>query len=264
MRKIDRIIRESIDKVITEGYSGKYAEDWMNKELIPKIGRWLKSVKTNKPNVDRTFFTSVYTNGYAFDKRYTMMMRGRNTYSVVIKLCYFPDKIFDYGVGGITYTPKSLDDKNIEVILNVNKDAELPFIYRALTHEFTHVIDFITSRKKGKDSYFGYQHQMELGYEIPSCIMKVMYLLWDNSEFNAWQTNVNNNTDLFNEHFEEIMNCLNKANEINDERTWNNVRKYLADKVKQSLSNKTSMWIKKYFIDTSFKLLKKFTKKVSV
>ena len=262
--KIDRIIRESINKVITEGYAGKYAEYWINNELIPKIGRWLKSVKTNKPNVDRTFFTSVYTNGRAFDKRYTMMIRGRNTYSVVVKLCYFPDKIFDNGVGGTTYTPQSLNDKNIEVILNINKDAELPFIYRALVHEFTHVIDFINGIKNGNDTYFGYKHQMELGYAIPVCIMKVMYLLWDNSEFNAWQANVNNNTDLFNEHFEEIMKCLNKANEIDDENTWNNVKNYLVGKIGSRIENKTPAGVKKYFIDTSLKLLDKFTKKVKL
>ena len=113
---IDRIIRESIDNVITEGYSGKYAEYWLKEKIMPQISRWFKKVKTNKPDADRSFSSIIYTNGLWFDKKCTMIMRGSNTYTVIVKLYYFPDKIFDNGFGGVTHTPQSLNDKNIEII----------------------------------------------------------------------------------------------------------------------------------------------------
>jgi hypothetical protein len=247
MMNIDKIITESINKVITEGYSGKYAEDWINKELIPKIGRWLKKVKANKLDADRSFSSFVYTNGLWFDKKCSMIMRGKNTYIVTVKLNYFPDKIFNNGVGGVTHTPQDLNDRNIEILFNVNKEAGLPSIYRALLHEFTHVVDFITGRKKGNDGYFGYNHQIEGDSSLPDCIVWLLYFLWDTSEFNAWQANVNSDTDLFNQHFEQIMKYLNKANEINDEKTWNNVREYLAGKMGSKMKNATTAWIKKYW-----------------
>ena len=261
---IDGIIKESINRVITEGYSGKYAEYWMNKDLMPKISRWLKAVKANKPSVDRKFTARVYTNGYSFDKTCSMMMRGRNTYTVYITICYFPDKRFEHGAGGETNTPQDSSDKTIDVLLNINNEAGLPIIYRSLIHEFTHVTDFVLGMRNGNNGYYGHKHQVELGYQLPPCIMYVMYYLWDTSEFSAYQAYVNSDIDLFNEHFEEIMKYLNKANEINNEKTWANLRKYLAEKVDLKMGKRTTAWIKKYFIDTSFKLLKNFTKKVDV
>ena len=264
MRKIDRNIRESIDNVITEGYSGRYAENWIKEKIMPQISRWLKKVKANKPDTDRSFSSVVYTNGKWFDKKCSMIMRGPNVYTVFVKLCYFPDKIFSDGVGGVTRTPRSSNDKNIEIMFNITKEAELPSIYRALLHEFTHVVDFIIGRKKGNGGCFGYSHQIEGDNSLPDCIAWPMYFLWDTSEFNAWQTEVNYDTDLFNKHFEQIMKYLSDANKINDEETWNNVKNYLVGKIGSRIENKTPAGVKKYFIDTSLKLLDKFTKKVKL
>ena len=69
---------------------------------------------------------------------------------------------------------------------------------------------------------------------------------------------------MLNQHFEQIMKYLNKANEINDEETWNNLKNYLAGKIGSRIENKTPAGVKKYFIDTSLKLLDKFTKKVKL
>ena len=50
MKKIDRIIRESINKVITEGYSGKYLEDQVD-DFVKKLSDWINSYvkKQNNP-----------------------------------------------------------------------------------------------------------------------------------------------------------------------------------------------------------------------
>jgi hypothetical protein len=263
---INRIISESINRVITEGYSGKYAERWINNNLMPKVTRWLKGVKADKPNIDRRLCVPVYTNGYGFDKRCSMEMRGPYGYLIYVVICYFPDKVFSHGVGGGTYFPSLDRDKNIKLLLNVNKDCDISFIYRALMHEFTHIIDFIIGRRNKRPSSFGYTHQSHLfeGYNLPVCITRILYCLWDGSEFNAWQAYLKSDLDLFNEHFEQLMNFLTEANEINDEETWEELKRYLTDKVNIYCKFKTIDWVKKYFIDTSFKLLKKFTKKTEL
>ena len=257
---IRQIIHEEVNKLITEGYSGKYAEEWVTNELMPKLTKWFKSVKLGKPNVERKFLISVFTNGHSFFKNCTMVNR-RSSYSLTIKFYYFPDKNFYHGVAAKTCTPRSLYDKNIDVIVNFNKDGEIPFVYRTLIHELTHVIDFIIARNKANKNYFGYSHQDDS--RLPDCIMMVMYYIWDTSEFNAWQAYVKSDVNLLNEYFEAVMAYLNEANEINDEETWNGVKNYLAEQ-NPSMINKTAAWIKKYFITTSFNRLKKFIKKVKL
>ena len=262
---IDRIISESIDSVIVEGYSGKYAEDWVSRKVMPKATRWLKAVKANKPDVDRRFQTFVYTNGYGFDEKPSMMMRGKNLFLVQIVICYFPDRNFVDGIGGATEHP-IIDGKNIKILLNVNNTCEPLAMYKVLIHEFTHVIDIIIGRRNGNPFHYGYVHQKYLfeNYSLPNYITWVLYHLWDTSEFNAKQVDYKSDPDTFNRNFEILMNCITKANNTDDEKLWEEVKRYLYERFNMFFKFKTTAWIKKYFINTSFKLLKKFTKKVEI
>ena len=148
----------------------------------------------------------------------------------------------------------------VEIDTNITEGK----IYRTLLHETTHYLDWITRKTK---NYKRYNHQTNSVYftqpNINQKVADVLYFLWDNTEFNAYQSNEKINTC--------INNLYNMIEDVYYDNTidWNVVKEYLVKtysnnetRNKQITKNTSLEKVKKYFIETSMALLKKFIKKI--
>ena len=98
--------------------------------------------------------------------------------------------------------------------------------------------------------------------DVPTYIQWILYTLWNTTEFNAWKSTYNINFDGGDEYFNNLMGALQKANNYNDLEGWSYIRDVVSKSATNlSLSNKSPLDFKNYFIKTSFNRLKKMVKK---
>lgn len=247
---IDKIIRESINRVITEGYAGKDYEYLVN-SYEPNIAKWLDYAKRTYIVEPFRFILNVNVERYNLIADDGTKLAG--SMPVSVRICYRPDYVLGkHGVGGKT----SLSMQGISIEVIATKPATIEQVKSVLLHEITHVVDELICMFKG---YKQYRHQPDDYLSIfPPAVGEVIYRLWDTTEFNAWQTNL----DL-NEFVEDIMEDLQKANEINEPFFWLILGGYL-ESAAGMRSTQSPQRIKKYFLSTSFKLLKKYIKKYKI
>ena len=252
--KIDKIITESINKVIAEGYAGKNLEPIVNTNMN-QIGMWLSSAKRRKSNTPFNFSVPINVGKYGLRNKEGKKVVG--IYKVPITLNYRNDiSLGENGVGGMT----EFDKRTIKIELIVSKEAKIEIIKSVLLHELTHAVDAFISKVTG---YKANSHQPDGTFMFGREVSTILYRLWDTSEFNAWQSY----GDL-NNFVETTMECLEKANEINDTNFWEALGGYLMMNHligrggrMSSRNMRNGARVKKYFINTSFNRLKKFIKK---
>lgn len=252
--KIDEIITESINEVITEGYAGKDLEPIVDTNMN-QIGMWLSSVKRRKSNTQFCFSVPIDVGKYGLRNKEGKRVAG--IFDVPITLEYRNDiSLGENGVGGMT----EFEKRAIKIALIVSKEAKPETIKSVLLHELTHAVDALISKVTG---YKTNSHQPNDTFMFGQEVSIILYRLWDTSEFNAWQSY----GDL-NNFVETTMEYLEKANEINDTHFWEALGGYLMMNhligrgVKMSPRNmRNGARVKKYFINTSFNKLKKFIKK---
>jgi len=263
MRKIDRIIRESIDRVITEGYSGKYLEGQVDdfvKELSDWINRYAK--KQNNPI---SFPGTFYLDPKIINLYSPVGSYGEEDIQIFCNVCYTPDTTY-YKDGCSGSTKFNFDEYGqLESRINIYFDNTFNIIAikSFILHELTHCIDNFIRIKSRPKKFHRHSITGELmnSKNFPFPIKLLFYHLWDNTEFNAWQTYYDKDW-LVN----RLIDSLKKANEINENMVWIKVHHYLMQsKIKPMGCYETNiLGVKKYFIKTSFKLLKKFIKKIKL
>ena len=250
MMNVDKIISESINRVITEGYAGKEYENLFDSGREGIIN-WFETGKKHYFVPPLKFDVYVSLDKYNIVKDDGTPLKG--AMPAHVRICYRPDYMTENG----EVLGKTSFGKEININLEVTKTATFETIKSSFLHEITHVVDILIGLFKG---YTSYRHQPNSFLSVfPPSISEVIYRLWDTTEFNAWQTE----TDL-NDFVETIMEDLKEANKINDRQIWLVLGAYLGSAnqrkpAKRNLRNPDR--IKKYFISTSFNKLKKFIKK---
>lgn len=248
MKKIDRIITESINKVITEGYTAKEYEPLIN-SYGGYIEQWLEQSKRGLTTRSVKFTIDLDFTKYNLEG--PLQAKG-NRLPALITINYDNGQVSGAdGIAGLTNY-----EGMFRITLTVDKRADVEKIKSVLLHEITHVFDGVISIFTNSKS-----HRHQPGGELdvlPRCISDVLYRLWDTTEFNAWQTFYD-----FNRFVEDIMVRLEDANEINNDLVWYMFGLYLT-KNKVRIPNsyiRNAKRLKKYFLDTSFRQLKKYIKK---
>jgi hypothetical protein len=233
---INRIINESINKVITEGYAGRDYEGVVN-TYMSSISDWLNYGKQKYVVRPYRFKIDVSLNKYNLIGSDGTPLRGY--FPVYITLNYRPDyNITGKGVAGET------DVRDLKVTIIATRNATAEFIKTVILHELTHVIDIIIESATG---YKTNGHQPNTNMWLPNCINMILYCLWDTSEFNAWQSY----PDLT-EFVERMMGKLEEANKIEDKETWEALGGYLLlNRLPRKISirnMRNAARIKKYFM----------------
>lgn len=281
MRKIDRIISESIDNVITEGYAGKHLSDQIEKRTDP-IMEWIKSC--NDGNCTQFKVSDVFKvnlKPFQRDGVYMQQKFQKNS-KVYVQYIYTPDKSYPTKIVAITKNRYNRKLRDIYIDFYIGNTADADAIRYGLTHELTHAMDVRTDEWlngffNGSTKYHQHQINMDEYQEIPFEFKELMYILWDTSEFNAWQSSYALKGGDFNGFFETMMSYLQKAYDENDPKVWAAVRAYLVNKNSvfflgsyfgkrngRDFRNTPLPAVKKYFITTTLNKLKKFTKKVKL
>ena len=133
------------------------------------------------------------------------------------------------------------------------------FNVQTLRHEITHFFDMRFAEQQGRKmqrhSYSGLDTHID-----NDDVKDILYGLWDNTEFNAFQANIT---------YAKLVNFKNQTEKILDElendwsfTTWNEIKEYFEDSLNpQFWENKSLEYVKKYFLATTRKLLKKFIRK---
>lgn len=252
-----KIIFEEIKKVIQEGYAAKQED--------------IKEICLKKANEIMSFVKDALQNGNGNDEKETIYC---GMLSIRILLHPIDTKRSPSGMLRAYFT---IEHGSFSSYLTTGRIQEYPIIfmeidsniteqkiYTTLLHEITHYLDWITW--KGK-KYKRYKHQTQDVYNIQENIdpkvANILYFLWDNTEFNAYQSSDQINTWVNNFH--------TMIEEVYNDKTidWNAVKEYLIKKYsdnetqnKQITPNTSLDKVKKYFIVTSMHLLKKFIKKI--
>ena len=145
-------------------------------------------------------------------------------------------------------------------------------LYEILSHELTHKLDYDRLLDMDDNGNAYVSHFIDAPKDkLPTCIRKVLYILWNTSEFNAWQSsynmiNTNGLTGL-----KALKYYINQCNSINDPNIWATVGEVLSEtteiekqvwNVKNKYAGKSPQWIKKYFMRVSNDKYNKFVKKV--
>lgn len=160
----------------------------------------------------------------------------------------------------ISEKDSTFDFKHGAPVFNLNfttgSDDE---IYQTLRHEITHFFDMRFAEQQGRKmqrhSYSGLDTHID-----NDDVKDILYGLWDNTEFNAFQANIT---------YAKLVNFKNQTEKILDElendwsfTTWNEIKEYFEDSLNpQFWENKSLEYVKKYFLATTRKLLKKFIRK---
>ena len=283
---INRVIKESIDEVLTEGYSARHIDDQIQKRIQPLM-QWVENCRNGNDNrmiVNDEF--KVNLKPFYKDNVYMQQKFQKNS-KIKVKYIFTPDREYEGGICGRTGSRYNTNLYNIYIELFLGSNITPDSLLQGLRHELTHAIDMRIS--EWKNSFFGggnikyRNHQINDSeyQEIPMELKLLMYVLWDTAEFNAWQSSYGVKGGDFNGFIEKMMGYLEKANSINDPEVWNAVRYYLVNKNAlfppgfiaggsfgtyghRDFRRSPLDAVKKYFIDTSFKKLKKFIKKVKL
>lgn len=147
------------------------------------------------------------------------------------------------------------------IILYVPRFAKYDDVVESLIHEVTHLVDGLIQEYIGYKSHYYFVPQMEhMG--LPDEAKYILYTLWTTSEFNAWSFNVETNKRRGYDYCELLMDYLKKLYSNNDTDVWTRIKLYVSlSSANDKLMNMDLYQFKKYFIDTSFRLLKKMVKK---
>lgn len=145
-------------------------------------------------------------------------------------------------------------------------------LYSILSHELTHKLDYDRLLDMDDNGGAYISHHFDIPKEkLPTCIRKVLYILWNTSEFNAWQSSYNMIKSNELKGLEALKYYIKQCGEINDPNIWATVGEVLSETseienqvwdVKNKYAGKTPQWIKKYFMRVSVDKYNKFVKKV--
>ena len=279
---VDKIIKESIDKVITEGYAGKHLDDQIEQRIAP-IMKWIKSCNDGsctQLKVNDLF--KVNLKPFQRDGVYMQQKFQKNS-KVYVQYIYTPNKSYPTKVLAVTRSRYNRKLHDIYIDFYIGNDADENAIRSGLRHELTHAMDMRTDEWlngffNGSTKFHKHQINLDEYQEIPLEFKELMYILWDTSEFNAWQSSYALKGGDFNGFFNTMMSYLQKAYDENDPKVWAAVRAYLVsknsvflfgsyfgrNKGERDFRNTPLPAVKKYFITTTFNKLKKFIKKVKL
>lgn len=163
------------------------------------------------------------------------------------------------------------NDDTIKLFLTPSK-VTYERLYSILSHELTHKLDYDRLLDMDENGNAYVSHHFEVPKEkLPTCIRKVLYILWNTSEFNAWQSSYNMIKSNELKGLEALKYYIKQCGEINDTSIWTTVGEVLSETtevekevwdVKNKYSGKSPQWIKKYFMRVSIDKYNKFAKKV--
>lgn len=176
---------------------------------------------------------------------------------------YYKDKDDSSKVTGY-YIPGFLhkNEYHVQIVLNVPSNATYDDVYTSLEHEVTHLVDDIIKEYAGYKSY-DYPNRKMDAEGLPKFARMLLYSLWSNAEFNAWQANYQQMYGTAGiDWLDCMMHYLNRANESNDEEEWRVIQQFVATRTKsEKIRRKSPMAFKDYFIKTTFKKLKRMVEK---
>ena len=96
---------------------------------------------------------------------------------------------------------------------------------------------------------------------LPKYARMLLYSLWTNTEFNAWQTSYKQVAGE-KDWLDVLISYLDEAYKSNDIAEWSAIQQFVALKTKsKKIQGKSIAVFKDYFIKTTFKKLKKMVKK---
>lgn len=157
--------------------------------------------------------------------------------------------------GGFYDTAYGLPTVNI----NMHENTSVNELFELLMHEITHALD---SEIKKNKKYKNYNHKYSIIPEtLNEDIREILYMLWDTSERNAWQTSAYDKDVDINYFYNNVTEYLSKFEQEIDEDTLERLRDYFARTIDLKWTHATLNKVKKYFIITSKKQLKKFVTK---
>jgi len=252
-----KIILEEIIKILQEGYA---AQKPMHKEVcLQKANEIIEFVKNKlKNNNGNDEKASIPCGMLTIRVLFHPFDTKKNT-SGMIK-AHFTVENGSFS----SYLSNGYIQEYPIIFMEIDSNITVQKIYRTLLHETTHYLDWITRKST---NYKRYNHQTNWVFfnqqNINQKVASILYFLWDNTEFNAYQSNGQINTF--------INNLYNMIEDVYYDNTidWNAVKEYLVKtysdnetKNKQITKNTSLEKVKKYFIETSMALLKKFIKKI--
>lgn len=279
---IHSMIKECINSVLSEGYSGKYFEDQIDKQ-IPLVFNWMKGCDEGKyqPKKEGHFTvpSTISINLKPFNRNNGYMQQKfiKNS-KINVTYHYLPERQIEGSVCGITNYRNQAKLSKITIDVFFNKNVTPEAMKEAMIHEITHATDFRIG--DFRDSWLvgsgikKYRHVNDLASQLPEYINKPLYYLWDTEEFQAWQSSMGivGGIDKF---VEMLMKYLEQANNDNNPETWEAFKKYMTinnktrvlgmvfkQRDKKDFTNTPWQSAKHYFIKTSFNKLKKFIQKV--
>lgn len=145
-------------------------------------------------------------------------------------------------------------------------------LYSILSHELTHKLDYDRLLDMDDNGRAYVSHHFDVPKEkLPTCIRKVLYILWNTSEFNAWQSSYNMIKTNGLTGLKALKYYISQCNSVNDPNIWATVGEVLSETseienqvwdVKNKYAGKSPQWIKKYFMRVSVDKYNKFVKKV--
>lgn len=263
---LHRIVRMVLSEsmLLSEGYSGKYFEQqirdivqdfWQFKDNASESDAKPGRFKTRLGVIDKSYPITISLKPFFKDGEVDQYYLDDKTYNIHL---YYDKRGDGEGISG-AFHPDFMGYDNLgQISIKIWRNTPINSLYTTLIHEVTHLVDYLISEAKSNYVHkYNINHMVRLG--IPRCVAVLLYALWGNSEFNAWQSNYKISGD--NAHFETMMGALRQADAINDEDEWAAVRDFLAQSINKPIANKPPMSFKNYFIKTSFKLLKKMVKK---
>ena len=243
------IIRETVNEYLVESQnSGSHFAkqiDGIVKQILDRIG---------KRNF-KSFYTHIAMPLDSFSIRQSYV----DEYSIYVEFVEGEDE-----VGG------SLNVNNeapIHIEIPIDGMVNYQEIYNVIEHEVTHLADYLIQVKTGyKDYYYNYFHMTK--FDVPHFAALIMYMLWSDTELKAYNSASDDDKSMY---FDALMNNLTEAYNNNNEEDWMRIQEYITkrsnigkenlEQYRNKISNMDLYQFKKYFIDTSFKKLKKMVKK---
>ena len=237
---------------LLESYSAKHFSEQIS-AIVNDFMRFKK--KTDRMNISRDIVKDYTVNVslkpfFMGDNNIPQRYLRNNKFRIAIVYRQQEANGFANGV----YQQGSLHSDGPHICVFATLNSTYRNIYGTLMHEMTHLVDDLIRECKGNKSY-KYPVMSMAQFGVPSYAAVLLYNLWANTEFNAFQASDE-------DRFEELMKCLEMAHNSNDPREWMLIQVCVATVTKNEKYKKMDTWqFKRYFIKTSFKLLKKFVKK---
>lgn len=237
----ENIITEEINKfLIQESFYAKHYDNEIIK-TVKDIFKKFKNAMSNK-----------VTSGIDFENGYVAVYVTMNKF---------------YEIQG-SYS----DNFAPTIRLNIHDDTSFEEIVQLLQHELTHYFD---DEKRKEVSYRSYKHQYSfMPDNMNDDLVDFLYLFWDTSEFNAWQSNMLNKGESFDiDYYPSMVKVLQELEQDNSAETWQPLKEYFIEtlggvrnakgKIVQKWKDKPLSAVKNYFIKTTYKKLNKFRKKIN-